>query len=135
MMKRTTLAVLAVLALGTALVPTQAFADEPVAGVIDATTTSKTNAQATTPFPGSVAPYKLSANTRYSVQCLDAAGVGVDVYVTTVTTSTGVVTATNSRLIRGGALYDIDIGGTRLWIAIKTVSGTANCTIAPVLGR
>lgn len=109
------------------LVSVPALADEPAIGTIDATTTSKTNAQATTPFPGST-PYALEKGQRYSVQCD-----GAETLVATVDTSTGTVTSSNGRYLVNKGLMDIDVRGARLWIAIKTTSGTANCVIAPVV--
>lgn len=127
-MNRHFFALLAALLLGASF-GSPARADESAdngGGVIDATTTSKTNAQATSPFPGS-SPYRLDADTRYSIQC-----VGADVYVTTVASSAGTVTSSNGRYITDKGIYDIDIVPGRRYIAVKTVSGTATCVVAPV---
>lgn len=116
------LAVLSVLALAA-----PALADEPTIGVIDATTTSKTNHEASTPFPNST-PHALAEGFVYSLQC-----VGADVYATTVSTSTGTVTS-NGATSAGTYLVDKSIWyfkpkGTRTWVAVKTVSGTADCRV------
>lgn len=112
---------LAVLAMSLAA---PALADEPLAVSIDATTTSKTNAQATTPGPGS-SPYRLGDGLCYAVQC-----VGADVYVKTVSTSTGTVSSSNfDKYLSDKVPWAFCVKQSRFWVAVKTVTGTATCQV------
>lgn len=94
-------------------------------GTVDATTTSKTNKEATTPFndttPGLSGKVLLIYN----------AG-SVDIRVYPVDTDTGVVTNTRAAgakfgvPLAPGSFFTIRMGATYRWMAVITTSSTAN---------
>lgn len=80
------------------------------AGVIDATSTSKTNAQATADFP-------LEKGQRLAVQCDTAS-----FHVRSVTADDDTVTANTGVLVAQGALYDLPLRSTDEYLAVITAS-------------
>lgn len=89
-------------------------------GVIDATTTSKTNSQATAPF-NTAAP-QLGLRTLLIQVSAECYILPVATATSTVTTSTGVKLAVDERVI-------INCTSTETYLAVITASGTANCRV------
>lgn len=107
------------LVVAVALGASPAFADDAYVGTITSTGTSVTNGTTSSTFATS----GLEKRAKVSVQC-DAAA-----YVRTVATSATAVTSSNGVKLAADQLYDIDLSTDRLFIAVISVSGTANCRV------
>lgn len=109
-----------------ALVSVPAFADDVNIGKINASTTSTTNAQASTPFPGAT-PYELALGATYVIQCPSA------YYYRTVSTSTGTVTASNGKKVAGDGVAEFVVKENRLFVAVLLAAGTGDCLVDRVV--
>lgn len=100
-------------------------------GTIDATTTAKTNAEATTPFANS------GELLKGKVLAVHNAG-AVDVRIALVATSTGDVTSTRDAAgfgwtIKAGDQKTFRVGSTLGYLSVITVSSTANFDVFELL--
>lgn len=89
-------------------------------GVIDATTTSKTNHQATTPFANTVDALKgKTILIQSSAAC----------FILPVSTNTGTVTAANGVKLAADERVIITMGSAQGWLAAILASGTGNVRV------
>lgn len=104
-----------ILAVTLALPASAQYVLDEYAGTVTSTGASATSAS----FDGD--GFESGAN--YSVQC-DAAA-----YVRLVTSSAGTVASTNGVLLEAGRLFPFRAGSQRNFLAVISVSGTANCKV------